>query len=225
MGEPELRAQILEKLGYTESATIEEMQGFRGGLNEGIWFLSEPGSPAQDVVLKLVKGQSYDPLIATEAENFVALHGKHPGIRKDEGLAFPFKILGCLGPDGTKRYDLIVMKKARGERFSDIICYKWYGQQVDLLLQIFEEVGTSLRDFHARHNNIQHGDFQPMNIFYDEAASRICLIDLGGMGVPTLTDDTDHFKNSVRLTCSLYSAQLATDGVERFETGYAKGSS
>lgn len=217
-----LRSQLIAKLGLGGHSTIEEMQGFRGGLNEGVWFLSDPGA-REELVLKLVRCHRVAASIPTEAENCLKIYREHPNVVHDPTVAFPVKIFGCLGPGGTKRYDLIIMRKVRGERLAELIARKWYSKQVPQLMQILEKLGVCLAEFHARYGNSQHGDFQPSNIFCDEEQDGLALIDVGGMGVPTMESDVEHFAKSMRLLAEAYGSQLATDGMRHFERGYALG--
>mmetsp|Transcript_158507 Transcript_158507/g.279839 ORF Transcript_158507/g.279839 Transcript_158507/m.279839 type:complete len:1079 (+) Transcript_158507:222-3458(+) len=228
--QPSLRAQLIGKMGCTENSSIEEMTGFRGGLNEGVWFLSDmPQGVAdhgrigkQEFVLKLVRCYRISPKVLTEAENFLKMAKLHPTIVTDTSVAFPIWIFSCLGPDKSKRYDLIVMWKARGERLAELIAHKWYMKQFDVLWGIFEKLGLNLGSFHRRYGNAQHGDFQPSNIFYDEKEDKISLIDVGGMGVLTMENDVEHFAKALKLLAEAYGPQLISEGLRAFETGYAR---
>merc|ERR1719331_3793684 len=103
------------------------MTGFRGGLNEGVWFLSDPSNPScKDLVLKLVKCTRLSSRVVTEAENLVRLNNDHPRIASDPAVAFPVRIFKCMGPEQTHRYDLVVMWKVKGERMAELIAHKWY---------------------------------------------------------------------------------------------------
>lgn len=224
--EPALQAQLIAMLGYSKNSTIEEMTGFRGGLNEGVWFLSDSSQspPVKDLVLKLVKCSRLGPRILTEAENFVKINADHCTIAKDPAVAFPVRIFKCLGsgPERTHRYDLIVMWKVHGERLAEYIAHKWYAKELHELWEIFERLGRVLASFHLRYNDSQHGDFQPSNVFYDEKTGDISLIDIGGMGVPTSETDQVHFTKSLKLLGDSYGAPLL-DGQRSFEDGYAAG--
>jgi len=220
---PSVRSQLASKLGISGTPGVEEMQGFRGGLNEGVWFLTDmkPGGN-EVIVLKLVRGHRIATAVLTESENFLKLNRDHPGIANDPSVAFPVKIFNCFGPDRQKRYDLIAMKKVRGERLAELIARLWYGNKVPQLMQVFERLGVVLAEFHQRYGNSQHGDFQPSNIFYDEDRGDMSLIDIGGMGVPTMETDVEHFERSMKLLAEAYGAQLARDGIRAFQQGYAR---
>jgi hypothetical protein len=221
---PSVSSQLTSALGYAENSVIEEMTGFRGGLNEGVWFLSD-SSHARDLVLKLVKCNRISATILTEAENFVKISSEFPRMSQDPAVAFPVRIFKCLGaaPERPHRHDLIVMWKVRGERMAELIAHKWYQKQFDQLWEIFDHLGQALSSYHKRYNENQHGDFQPSNVFYDEDAGDIALIDIGGMGVPTATTDIEHFNKSLKLLADVYGGQLLSEGFKSFEAGYARG--
>jgi hypothetical protein len=220
--EQSVRAQLISALGYSENSNIEEMTGFRGGLNEGVWFLSDDSQ--RDLVLKLVKCHRISATLLTEAENFVKIAAEHPRISHDQAVAFPVRVFKCLGPSPERahRHDLIVMWKVRGERMAELIAHKWYEKRFDALWEIFEKLGEALAAFHERYGENQHGDFQPSNVFYDEETSDIALIDIGGMGVPTSTTDKEHFNKSLKLLSDVYGNNLLAEGVKSFEAGYAR---
>lgn len=220
-----VHSQLVQHLGLSSSASVEEMQGFRGGLNEGVWFLTDTrrNGSREELVLKLVRGHRITPTILTEAENFLRMSQEHPGIIQDPSVAFPCKIFNCVGEGTNKQQDLIVMRKVQGSRLAELIAHKWYGNQAAELMHIFSRVGEVLCDFHCRYNNAQHGDFQPSNIFYDEDRGEVTMIDVGGMGVPTTDTDVQHFSKSLKMLADAYGNQLATDGLRSFEQGYAKG--
>lgn len=223
---PAVRSKLLAALGVGPRAVIEEMKGFRGGLNEGVWFLTDPAQPNPgsqgELVLKLVRGCRIDQSLLTEAENLQKIAREKPGVTSDPALAFPTRVVGLLGPGGAKRHDLIVMRKARGDRLAEFIARKWYSGQAQALLHVFEKVGACLGEFHTRYGNTQHGDFQPSNILYDEEGDALRFIDVGGMGVPTTQGDVAHFSHSIRLLAETYGASLANDGLRRFDQGYAR---
>eukprot|EP00927_Polykrikos_kofoidii_P029598 TRINITY_DN25580_c0_g1_i2.p1 TRINITY_DN25580_c0_g1~~TRINITY_DN25580_c0_g1_i2.p1 ORF type:complete len:1125 (-),score=174.58 TRINITY_DN25580_c0_g1_i2:188-3562(-) len=221
---PSLRSQLVSKLGLGQRTTIEEMQGFHGGLNEGVWYLDDPdrsssSSGPKTIVLKLVRCHRIASAVLTEAENFLKFSRQYPGIVNDPTVAFPCKILYVMS-NGTRKHDLICMRKVRGERMAELIATKWYGKQVDKLMQIFETLGRKLREFHHRYGNHQHGDFQPSNIFYDEETDECYFIDIGGVGVPTTDTDVEHFNKSLWLLADSYGHKLAQDGQRHFEKGF-----
>lgn len=216
--EPRLCTQLAEKLGSFSS--IEAIKGFAGGLNEGMWFMY---GEEEAYVLKLVKCQRIACNVPTEAENLEKVHQQHPGIGADQTIAFPVKLCGCYSTDGTKRYDLIVMRKIPGERLAEVLGRWYYAQQEPsedpLLRQLWESLGRQLASFHERYGK-QHGDFQPFNIFYDEVSGAICFIDVGGMGIPTMDNDVEHFREAMGLLKKGYNEQLMDDLTAAFIHGY-----
>lgn len=225
--EQSVRLQLLQGLNASDRATIEEMKGFRGGLNEGVWFLSDPGHgggpprSGYELVLKLVRCHRIATNIPTEAENFLNISREHPSIVNDPSVAFPVKLFNCLGPDGVKKNDLIVMRKVRGERLAEFIALKWYSGAIPQVMQMLEKLGACLAEFHLRYDFTQHGDFQPSNIFYEEEHGEFFLIDVGGMGIPTMETDVEHFNKSMKLLADSYGNRLAIDGIRSFEHGYS----
>lgn len=218
-----VKAQIIANFRLTDACVIEEMQGFKGGLNEGIWFVKDPSRLEQDLVLKLVKCKRIASNILTEAENCLKVMREQPSIVSDTAVAFPIKAFSCLdSASGEKRHDLMVMKKVKGERMAEYICRKWYGRQYQQLYHMMERVGHALADFHARYGNTQHGDFQPSNIFVDEASDAVALIDVGGMGVPCFETDVEHFQKALRLLSESYGNELQTIGFSHFDQGYKR---
>ncbi|CAK8992911.1 unnamed protein product [Durusdinium trenchii] len=211
--EPRIRSQLSEALGGFTS--VEAMTGFSGGLNDGVWFCS---GDEGELVLKLVKCQRIASNVPTEAENLEKVYLEHPEICSDESLAFPHRIFSCM-LDGAKKYDLIVMHKVPGERLTEVIYQKYWKKQETSLLRIFECCGQQLAIFHSRYQK-QHGDFQPSNIFYDDVSEGIYFIDVGGMGVPTMDNDVEHFCSAMKLLKNAYGPTLHEELVEAFETGY-----
>jgi len=212
-------SQLVSKMGLGSNCTVEEMTGFKGGLNEGIWFLRDPNS-SEELVLKLVRCHRIAAGILTEAENLLKLARDFPSIVEDRLVSFPVRLFGCFGSDGAKRHDLIVMRKMAGERLAEVVARKWYKSQVPQLMRILERLGRALAGFHGRYTGCQHGDFQPSNVFYDEDSDEITLIDIGGMGVPTTETDIQHFTKSMALMASAYGPELYQDGVRVLEQGY-----
>merc|ERR1712178_150946 len=98
----------------------------------------------------------------------------------------------------------------------------WWGQETAALMQIMEKVGTCLAEFHQKHNNSQHGDFQPSNIFYDETDGSIAFIDLVGIGPEgaCLDNDVEHFLQSLNLISRAYGPKFLEDAQTHFRSGY-----
>lgn len=224
--------QLAEILDVGEYSTIEEMEGFHGGLNEGIWFLE---SGEEKLVLKLVKSERSDSTLPTDAENYIRLYQEHCGIVSDPVLAFPSKILGCYEADADealttsaylsasgkqRRYDLFVMRRLPGVGLAEVVANKRLANQIPELLHLLERLGAVLRDFHKRYGGCQHGDFQPGNIFYDEDSDVFAFIDVGGMGIPTVDSDVDHFSKALRYFEKAYGSDFVEDCLRCFERGY-----
>lgn len=220
--QPQMRSQIASQLGFDGSVKLEKMAGFSGGLNEGIWFVSgDRAGRHDDLVLKLVKCKRIASNIPTEAENLEGLMLEYPELASDSLVASPIKIFSVADDDG-KCNDLIVMRKVPGERLAELICRKYYSKQEAHLIGIFEELGKQLAAFHKRYGNMQHGDFQPSNIFYDEESDTLSFIDVGGMGIPTVDDDASHLRQAMNLLAHSYGPTLHEDCIAAFDKGYQK---
>jgi len=216
--QPQLRSRLLEELGAQQGAKLEALGGFCGGLNEGMWMLNDP---PRSLVLKLVKCQRFDSF-PTEVDKLVKLSREHPSIMDDPALAYPIKVFRCVGPAGQHRYDLIVMRRAPGQPLSDLVAARCHEKKVEDLMRIFEQLGRFLADFHKRYGNMQHGDFQPSNIFYDEVSRRFTMIDVADIGPqdPLSEADVKHFSSGLRLLSGLLGQRYCAEGRRRFEAGY-----
>lgn len=217
--EPAVRFKLLKSLGADPEASIECMRGFRGGQNEGVWFLK---SRSEDLVLKLVKRP---PGGVTEADNFRKLHREHPSIVGDHSIAFPQQLVRVLAGDDVHLYDLIVMRRARGQMLGNLIQERWHAGQASEVMAILEKVGQSARDFHLRYGGKQHCDLSSSNVVVDEATRHITLIDAGGMGGSWATNEQDleHFERSLRMMFEFIEPSAASEAVQRFRDGYAAG--
>jgi len=223
--QPYMLQQLLGSVGGT-SGTVEKLTGFQGGLNDGIWILHEAGNadgPPQDWILKVVTATKKASNLPTEAQNVLRLANEHPGILSDPLLAFPKAMLSCVNVAGGKTHDLLVMRKARGERLCEVFARKWHTGQRDECWRIVEKVGTATASIHRRYANIQHGDLQPANIFWDESSGCITILDIGGMGMATCDDDVQHFTRALRLLATSYGSDFERDGVAAFQRGYHAG--
>lgn len=225
---PAVRQQLLAKLGLAEG-TFELITSNIGGLNEGVWYLRTParasaGTPVQvetEFVLKLVCGKRRISSEPTEAENCCTLLKGHPTIQQDLMLAFPLKIFSCFNSVGVKRYDLLVMRRIRGERVTDIIALGWPKNRASVMHMI-EKIGASLYEFQKRYGGIQHGDFQPSNVFFDKDSEEVGFADVGGMGRPTMETDQEHFFASLRLLSKVYGPAFFLESKAAFEKGCAR---
>lgn len=224
---PSLKAKVLFALNIDAGSSIEDLVQV-GGLNVGVWTLRSAAPSARDkligissLVLKLVSANR------EEGEFFVQMSRDQPSLMSDPMIAFPIKIIHCIGKDATKLYDLLVMPEVSGSDLGNIIGTMWWGHQGPALMQIIEKVGAALAEFHRKHD-LQHGDFQPSNIFYDEAGGKITFIDLVGITsepVPGNVGDVEHFLASLRLISQAYGPQFAEDAQRHFQSGYATLSS
>jgi len=239
----ELTARLCGSSGLQEQDVIIESPPslFGGGQNHGLWNLRSPGSAGStsavssskeagarggqlNFVLKLVKSKRKGSSILTEAEGFISLFEKHPAIVDDPHLAFPLKILKFMEPGGMRgEQDLIVMREVTGQRLSDLIAHKHNANQTPQIMQILEEIGSLLREFHTRYGNKQHGDFQPSNIMYDETTRRGVFIDISGMAQETSKEtDMERFCGSLSLLSGFYGPQFFINGKRHIEKGYAR---
>eukprot|EP00427_Karlodinium_veneficum_P020832 CAMPEP_0169114796 /NCGR_PEP_ID=MMETSP1015-20121227/28968_1 /TAXON_ID=342587 /ORGANISM="Karlodinium micrum, Strain CCMP2283" /LENGTH=353 /DNA_ID=CAMNT_0009177141 /DNA_START=213 /DNA_END=1278 /DNA_ORIENTATION=- len=181
------------KTGRVKTSLLEELKGNCGGLNQGVWVVKDN---SQKFMLKLVKGVNSFGM-PTEGEKFFRILNEHPGISTDQTLSFPVKIIRLVSLGQGKLYELIVMRKAPGALLSEHIATMRSENRVQQLLQIFEQCGQFLAEFHACYDNKQHNDFQPSNIFYDPVTSRFTLIDLADMGPKIHEADVERFANAL----------------------------
>lgn len=214
-----LKSQLLQLLGLGPNGSIDAMQGFKGGLNQGIWYAK---NASQEFVLKLVRPDRIATNVLTEAENFRKIQETQAGVISDPVLSFPVKIFSCVYQQ-RKLHDLIVMRRVRGERLAEWIARRRHQSDTQKILHVFELLGATLSDFHRRYGNCQHGDFQPSNVFYDEETNQFCFIDNGGMGVHTTETDVEHFVRALNLLSEDHQGrQFAIDGTFHFESGYSR---
>jgi len=230
---PQTKKQLTAKLGVSSSSMIEELKGFRGGLNEGVWFLSDPARrPGEELALKLVTAQRKHEVVPTEAEKFVALYREEPQIARDPVIAFPICIFNLVGQNGSRRYDLIVMPKAPGESVSVHLAYMFGSGRFAEMNQLFHRIGSLLKGFHDRHGDRQHGDFTTANILYDEPSGALTLIDastidcmVSSKGLCQTETDCQRFEKALGLLSREYGPQFFADGMHHFQAGYGGGSS
>jgi len=219
--QPQLLQPILDSLGAC-SGTVEKLSGFQGGLNDGIWLLQEagrPGKPARDWIMKLVTATRKASCLPTEAQNLSRIASQHPGMLTDPLLAFPTAIFSCISTVRGKTHDLLVMRKARGERLCEVFARKWHSCQSTDCWRIIERVGAATAAIHREYANIQHGDLQPANIFWDDSTSSVTIIDVGGIGIATTDDDVQHFARALRLLATSYGSEFEAQGIAAFQNG------
>jgi hypothetical protein len=160
------------------------------------------------------------PTVPSETENFMKVSREHPGLSNDRELSFPLKIFACHG-QGPRRYDLIVMRAAPGKTLAMVLHSKWGQRNIPDIMKIMRLVGQSLKRFHMRYHNQVHQDFQPGNVMWDDATQHVTIIDLGGMGMPTVMPDGEYFKNAFRqMTEQWGPTPIRDDGCRMFDTGY-----
>jgi len=217
--QPNVLSQLVAKLGITGTPAVEQLKGFTGGQNEGIWIITDmQGTKSEQYVLKLISCHRCHPTWPTETENFLKLSKDHPGLSNDKEVTFPLKLFACQNP-GPRRYDLIVMRPAPGTRLAEVLHTKWHAKQIPDLMKILRCVGASLKRFHIQYGNTRHADFQSANVFWDDATQAVTIIDLGGMGLTTIESDNDHFKKALRMTTQSWGA-IREDGCRAFDAGY-----
>jgi len=222
--QPQLLQAILDRLGAC-SGTVEKLAGFQGGLNDGVWLLQESGRkgggpPQQDWILKLVTATKKASCLPTEAQNLARIASQHPSTLSDPLLAFPTAIFSCISKGRGKTHDLLVMRKARGERLCEVFARKWHSGQRSDCWRIIERVGAATAAVHRQYANLQHGDLQPANIFWDDGVGSVTIIDVGGMGIATTDDDAQHFARALRLLATSYGSEFETQGIAAFQRGY-----
>jgi len=220
--DPQMRQMLMESLGVN-ALDIRSLSE-NVGLNGGVWVLSDPHKVRPDMIMKSRPFEAR-PIMPPEAEHFVNLYRQHPALASDPDVVFPTKILACLGPDGMKRNDLIIMRKAPGMTLAYYIGDKYYSQDPSgrrELMAVFESIGRNLRAFQARYGGKQHTDFQTSNIMVDtENGNKITFIDLGGVGHPVGHSDTEHFGIAVRMLQDAYPpASFLEMALSNFDKGY-----
>jgi len=145
---------------------------------------------------------------------------QHPGILSDPLLAFPTAVFSCVSAARGKTHDLLVMRRAHGERLCEVFAKKWHAGQCNDCWRIIERVGAATAAIHRRYANMQHGDLQPANIFWDASTGSVTIIDVGGMGIATTDDDMQHFARALHLLAASYGSQFEAHGIAAFQRGY-----
>jgi len=206
-----IRSQLLSVIGVPASSRIEELRSKLRRLERwcvGIAWVW------QDLILKLVSSTRQ------ESEKLGQLSRTHPSMLHDSMLSFPSQVVHCLGTNGLKRFDLIVMECAQGVRLGDFIGQKWYSGQTACVLRVLRKLGSCLHEFHSRYGHSQHGDFQPSNILYDEAADKITFIDVADIG--SRNADAQHFLKSLKILSKAYGSKFLAEASQAFEAGYGR---
>lgn len=217
---PALKALIFEKLAAASNSTMVQMRQ-DGGMNDGMWLIT---SGSGSLIVKLVPHERRHAQMATEAEQYQKLVASHPSMIDDPALAFPIKIFHCREQNSQKTsFDLIVMRKAAGKCFSEVIARRWFMNQKAELWKELYAIGSFLADVHARLNNMQHGDFTPSNVFYDEAAGTFTMVDLSDFGPQEYRNtetDVERFCSGLQMVSKCFGDQFYTEGKRTFEAGY-----
>jgi tRNA A-37 threonylcarbamoyl transferase component Bud32 len=217
--QPQIRSQLMVKLGFSGDSVVQALTGTNSGRNEGLWTMTCPGlNQATKYILKLISCHRIERSHPTETETFLKLSQEHPGLLDDREVSFPLKLFSCQNP-GPRRFDLIVMKSAPGTRLTEVLHTKWHMRQVQDIMKILRCVGACLKRFHMRYRNTRHGDFNTSNIFWDDASSTVTIIDLGGMGCPTVHSDNEYFKQVFRMMTSQWGTSTE-EGCRAFDAGY-----
>mmetsp|Transcript_104298 Transcript_104298/g.162577 ORF Transcript_104298/g.162577 Transcript_104298/m.162577 type:complete len:705 (+) Transcript_104298:49-2163(+) len=223
--EPQLKVQLLENLGFPDSAEIEQLHDNSGAFNDGVWIVS--GGLSSGLVLKLVPHQQTTR--KTDQEKYTSIQQQCPKILSEYSVAFPLKILQLIGPDGDRYKDLLVMRQAPGLQLTQHLYHKFNGGLITDLLNMFEEFGRFLKTMHqvyrVENRSMQHGDCQPSNVFYDEVSAGFTLIDVADFGFgPYLAqggeDDVEHFVEGLSSLQAWYGQSLIDDCIDKFREGY-----
>lgn len=224
---PILKAHLLQYLGMSRSATIESLQDNSGAFNDGVWVVADVENTG--LVLKLVPHKRSPATRKTDAEKYMELSARLPGLATDPSLSFPIQIFMLRGPSGVKK-DLIVMRKAAGLQITQHLYHKFHGGQTDELQTIFKDFGIFLRGVHKTYafngKSMQHGDCQPSNVFYDESSERFTMIDIADFGYgPYIAEggenDVEHFIAGVRTLRQWYGAAMLESCLREFRKGYS----
>mmetsp|Transcript_29846 Transcript_29846/g.47689 ORF Transcript_29846/g.47689 Transcript_29846/m.47689 type:complete len:573 (+) Transcript_29846:22-1740(+) len=209
-----LRSQVLAKLGLPKEAAVTRLTGFCGGQNQGVWVVQDP-SGQRSLVLKLVPSRCHLGM-PSEADRFERICRDHPSIENDPTIAFPIKVLKCVGHAGVNFHDLIVMREVAGQPLGEVLAFKRSGGHMYESMQLLRQLGSFLARFHNAYNNKQHGDFQLSNIFYDASSGGFAMIDIADMG-NAVESDISHFCQSIRM---VFGHEFYIDAKRHFEEGY-----
>ena len=209
------KAEIFSLLGLPGNWGMTRMEGFTGGQNEGIWFVSNGSDKVY--CLKIVGSRRKFASVPSECENYVELLNRFPAITRDKNLTFPIRILSM-----SDQFDIFVMPVARGGRMAELISRILLcdDESRSQLRSLFIAVGSELRRFHAKYSGTQHGDLQTSNIYVDSNAG-VCFIDVGGMGMKGLgKSDVEYFLESINLLARTYGAEFERVATASFVQGY-----
>jgi len=212
-----VKAKLFCKMDLPSNLEVKQYVG-QGYNNDGLWTIPMSlGEPC--LFLKLVANR------LGESKKFQDLAAAFPGITSDPQVAFPSFIFRCTTCKDKQPDDLLVMQKVDGVSLHTFTLrqLRQDGRAgLHLLTSLFEQVGATLADFHARYGNKQHGDFQPANIIYNETTGKITFIDLGNMGNPKSPPGADvtQLKDAIRYTIALNDPSIAQTLEQQFVNGY-----
>jgi hypothetical protein len=224
--QPELKAKLLAGLGFAEPVAIQKMDwDEQGAFNEGIWSLSDCFSTG--VILKLVPHERARPHSLTDTEKYTKLQKMIPNILGEFSLSFPVKIFELQSKAGGSCKDLIVMRRAMGLQITQHLYHKFHGGAIPLLLDMFKQFGVHMSTIHRVYRDMQHGDCQPSNVFYDDSTGIFTLIDVADFGYgPYMAEggenDVEHFISGLKQLSQFYGEGLISECVREFRAGYLK---
>merc|ERR1719456_672791 len=120
------------------------------------------------------------------------------------------------------------MPQAKGKRLSD-----WQGTRLGRagpgmheVFEVYRRLGQVLQQFHNRYNRqLNHADFTPANVHYDDVTKQFTLVDLGGLGTNVTEGDLEHFCNSINIMGVHYGAQYVQQGQQALKQGYGPDTS
>jgi len=227
--EPELRSQLLQRLGFAETAVIEQLPDNCGSFNNGVWSLTDAN--ALGVMLKLVPAQRAHVNRLPDTDKYLRVQGQCPNIVQDYSMSFPLKIFQLKGPCGIRSKDLIVMRIAPGKQltvhmFNSIKLGNGAGS-IAALLEVMKGFGKFLKTIHRVYKGMQHGDCQASNIFYDESSREFTLIDVADFGYEDKMavggdDDVEHFAAGLISLSPHYGKDLMVECTKLFRAGYSE---
>mmetsp|Transcript_23228 Transcript_23228/g.36329 ORF Transcript_23228/g.36329 Transcript_23228/m.36329 type:complete len:696 (+) Transcript_23228:72-2159(+) len=234
--DPQLKSQLLKKMGIAGNAAIEKLEDNAGSFNDGVWIVSDSKSDA--LVLKLVPHHRVREDMKTDTEKYTTLLQRCPNIVSELSFTVPVMVLQLIGVDGARSKDLLVMRKAMGLQITQHLYNKYLAicsgedQRLAELSNMFWEFGRFMRTIHRVYSvgdtSMQHGDCQPSNVFYDEASGIFTLVDVADFGFgPFLAqggeDDVEHFIDGLRSLQTWYGKNLIDACASEFRNGYAAG--
>jgi hypothetical protein len=198
-----------------------------GGQNSGVFSMNLGTAGLQafgvaEVVLKLTSGVRKNHFLDTEAENLAKVAAAHPGIRDDSLVAFPIKVLDVhTGVGPQPQFNLFVMPAAKGQRLTDWQGLKMSRRCTQEVCENLRALGRVLKEFHTRYGcKLNHADFTPANVHYDDATKKFTFVDLGGLGTNVTEGDLEHFCKSIQIMGCTYGPQYVAQAQQALKQGY-----